>query len=306
MTKVLYIGGLYRSGSTILDILLGNQAGLVGVGELRNLPLIGWGHDGPCACGERIEDCSVWRDVRSDWERRVGPGRVARLAELQDRFERIRNIPRVVVEGLVGRSKSFREYSDLVAALYTAIAGVSAAEVVVDSTKYPARALGLLRNPDVELYFVHLVRDGRAVIWSMRRQLNTDLGGQVLEIPAGRIATQTTRQWLLTNLACDLVARWAKPNAIRVRYEDLVEDPVREVARIGRLIGIDTSSLGERVSRGDLLDVGHSVAGNRVRMGGPVRLKPDTEWRTMLSAEERGEFWRSAGWLARSYGYSNA
>ena len=56
---VLYITGLWRSGSTILDIILGSHHLVEGVGELRTLPaaLV----DGAtCACGQPVDRCPFW------------------------------------------------------------------------------------------------------------------------------------------------------------------------------------------------------------------------------------------------------
>lgn len=299
MVRVLYVMGLYRSGSTILDIVLANHPELVGVGELRNLPLSGWDHTERCACGEPVDHCVFWHAVRTTWESRAGPAGVPRLAVLQNRFERIRSLPRLLAQGIVGRSRAFEEYCELLEGLYDAIALVSGRPVIVDSTKYPARALALLRAPGIDLRLIHLVRDGRAVIWSMRRKQSTEL-----EVAPERIARHTTRQWLLTNLTGGLVAKMAGAAAIRVRYEDFVSNPGHELDRIGRLVGIATAELAQRVSNGENLDIGHTVAGNRVRMGGPVRLKADVEWRAKLPEAERATFWRMAGWLAKQYGYS--
>lgn len=306
MTTVLYIMGLYRSGSTVTDVVLSNHPGMAGVGELRNLAVLGWARGTPCSCGCAVEACPFWRAVREDWEMQVGPDRLDRLAELQDRFERLRSLPRLLGSAAIGRSAAFSEYARLLGALYASIAKASGGSVVVDSTKYPMRALALLRVPGIDAKLVHLVRDGRAVIWSVRRKQNTDLEGRTREIDADELAAFTAKQWRNVNLACDLVARVAGRRAIRVRYEDFVGEPARELARIGALLGLETSELAHRVAAGEALDAGHTVAGNRMRLAGAVRLRPDDEWHARLSEQDRATFARHAGRLARRYGYDSA
>jgi hypothetical protein len=88
-----------------------------------------------------------------------------------------------------------------------------------------------------------------------------------------------------------------------MRYEDLVTRPAEELTRVGRLLGIDMQPVAEKLAAGTELHVGHMIAGNRVRLEGAVKLRPDLEWREKLSAEDQNAFWRRAGWLARSYGY---
>jgi Sulfotransferase family len=297
MVKVLYVMGLYRSGSTILDIVLANHPAMVGVGELRNLAYHVAGRPETCACGNPVERCSFWRAVQQRWREQAGGDALARFAALEERFERIRALPAVFLARVMP-SSAFTEYVRLTATLYEAIAAESGREIVVDSSKYPARALALLFGAAVDLRIVHLVRDGRAVIWSMRRKESTEM-----ELAASQVAPHTSRQWLLTNLTSGLVTALAGERAIRVRYEDFVTNPREQLSRIGALAGVDMRDLVRRVLEGDSLDVAHTVAGNRVRMGGRVTLRMDDEWKSRLAPADREVFWRKAGWLAVRYGY---
>ncbi len=302
---VVYVMGLWRSGSTILDIVLGNQDSVVSVGELRNLPIVGWGGDAVCACGLPVSQCEFWAGVYAGWVDSSGGERVERLRALQDRFERLRSFPRLIAEQ-VRQSRGFREYASLLGGLYQSIAKRSGARVVVDSTKYPGRALALLQIPHLDVRLIHLVRDGRAVIWSCLRKPNTDLQGRPLSENPRKVARDTARQWLKVNLACDGVIGLKRPKWIRVRYEDFVMDPARELGRIGSLLEMSTRKLADDVEDSRELTIGHTVAGNRVRLSESVRLRPDLEWMSGLDSADRATFWRTAGWLARRYGYTRA
>src|SRR5262245_53099489 len=59
----LYIMGRGHSGSTILDILLGNSRQIESVGEL--LAGLSRADHEMCCCGETMPDCAFWREVRS-------------------------------------------------------------------------------------------------------------------------------------------------------------------------------------------------------------------------------------------------
>jgi hypothetical protein len=294
--------GLFRSGSTILDIILGNHEQIESVGELRSLASIGWLGAEVCSCGQPAASCEYWLEVRRRWQDRVGGDKVARLAELQNQFERIRSFPILFAASLV-RTPAFREYATLTAALYSAIAEVSGIRIVVDSTKYPGRALALSRMSGITLRLVHLVRDGRGVVWSVHRKANVDLQGNVVDIAPGSVAKTTTRQWLRVNLVSSLVAAVGGARSIRVRYEDFVVKPEHELGRIGELVGVDFDALAKKLIDGEPLHSAHMIAGNRVRHSGAIRLKADLEWREKLPDEDRRAFWKGAGWLARRYGY---
>ena len=61
-TKVLYIAGSGRSGSTILDNILGQIEGFFPVGEFVYV----WNrlaNDGICSCGSRFRACELWGPV---------------------------------------------------------------------------------------------------------------------------------------------------------------------------------------------------------------------------------------------------
>jgi hypothetical protein len=300
---VIYIAGLWRSGSTILDIILGSHRLVESVGELRNLPA-GWIEGATCACGESAAACHFWSKVRADWEQRVGGDRVARLIALQDRFERLSALPALLANAFLRRSREMVEYGELLGALYTAIAQVSGKSIVVDSTKYPGRALAVTRIDGLNVRIIHLVRDGRAVIWSIRRKANTDKkGNEIVQDPAD-VARATTSSWLRVNLVCDFVRRIVSNATIRLRYEDLMADPRAELRRVGELAGLDFGEVADQLIGGHALPVAHTVAGNRVRHSGAIKLQPDLEWREKLPSGDREEFWRRAGWVARRYGYA--
>jgi hypothetical protein len=67
MLKLIYITGYGRSGSTILDILLGQHEEIFGMGELSTMCRHVWLNNEYCACGARIQACAVWASVMSDW-----------------------------------------------------------------------------------------------------------------------------------------------------------------------------------------------------------------------------------------------
>src|SRR5919201_2464721 len=88
MTRVLFIGGLGRNGSTLVDRVLGQTPGVVAVGELVFL----WQRallDGErCGCGEPFRSCPFWSEVGErafgGWDR-VNATQVRSLQHAVDR-----------------------------------------------------------------------------------------------------------------------------------------------------------------------------------------------------------------------------
>ena len=60
---MVYIAGSGRSGSTILDNILGQIGGWASAGELRFLWERGVLGDRLCGCGERFSVCPFWTQV---------------------------------------------------------------------------------------------------------------------------------------------------------------------------------------------------------------------------------------------------
>lgn len=297
--QLLYIMGLGRSGSTVLDSLLGNHPRMIGVGELRLLPTAGWKRSEYCACGVVVDECPFWREVRRRWEGLTDGATPSSLEAAQNRVERIR------YRGFGGRgaTTAHAEYARSTGALLRALEQVSGADIIVDSSKHPGRASALARIEGVTLRAVHLVRDVRAVAWSLSKayDANPRAGLQRKIVP--RPPLRTALRWVFVNGMAERVARRLGPERwCRVRYEDLARDPARALGDIGRLCGIDLGPLGERAASGEELRIGHTVAGNRLRMKGSFRLRFDEQWQGLSTRDER-LLRLVAGPFLRRYGY---
>src|SRR4029450_12109098 len=60
---VLYLGGLGRSGTTVLERVLGELPGVCSVGELVHLWRRGVLDDETCGCGSAFSACPFWSEV---------------------------------------------------------------------------------------------------------------------------------------------------------------------------------------------------------------------------------------------------
>jgi hypothetical protein len=338
--KVLKITGLGRSGSTILDVVLGNHPHIESVGEAANLIRTGWvGGESLrgigrkrlrrplCTCGKRLdvpevedaeEVCPFWSRVRREWVERVDPrDDIEAYPKLQNDFELKRRWPRLLCEARRGPSARFRSYARLTRAFYEAISAASGKTAVVDCSKVSVRTFALSMMPGIDLHAVHLVRDGRGVLMSHRKSFEKDLRAAATGDGGGRAAwwkaaarrrvlyPESIVRWVAHNLASEWVcARLGPGRAMRLRYEDFVADPQAALGRIGSLIGLDLAGVAEAASSGEPLRAGHNIGGNRTKRSGYVTLRPDAqEWRKALSPAEQRLAWALMGWLMRRYGY---
>ena len=335
--RVLKIMGSARSGSTILDIALGNHPHIESVGEVNKLVRTGWisreslrGIDPKrlqvpmCTCGKRLdvlyvdtqdEACPFWSRVRHEWVERTDPESVESYPKLQNDFEPQRRWPRLLYEKY-RQSASFRSYARWTRAFFESIRTVSGKPVIVDCSKISVRAFALGMTPGIDLYVVHLVRDGRGVVASKIESFREDRRAGVRyghkDHPMWKAVVRrrvihlvSLLSWIVGNLLSEWVCTQLGPKkTMRLRYEDFVADPKGALERIGSLIELDLTEVADAASSGKPMQAGHNVGGNKTKKSGIITLRPDAqEWRTTLSPTEQRLSWVLMGWLMRRYGY---
>jgi hypothetical protein len=281
-TTVVYVGGMPRSGSTLLDLMLGQLLGHCEVGELFYLWQSGVERNFRCGCGEHFFDCPFWRKVG---ERAYGSWSEVDLAEvrwLQREVDATRWLPFIVAPAALagaGFRRKLDRYTELITPLYRAIAETSGSSVVVDSTKRPSLAYILRRAPGIDLRLVHIVRDPRGVAYSWSQAVELPEGTALHNRMKVRSPVLIGRRWVTVNA---MIAALGVPSVL-LRYEDMVRDPRAELARVAALTA-DVTGVADPLAflDGSTFTHGgsHTVAGGRIRMKhGPITLALDEKWR---------------------------
>lgn len=282
--KVLYIAGVGRSGSTLLERMLGAIPGSVNAGELNAIFSRVVAQDQRCGCGEPFSGCPFWAAVG---DRAFGgwPDVAARISYLQPRLIRQRHVPRLAT-GLAraGYLRELDEYLDVHLRLYRTVAAVSGAEVVVDASKSTAQLFALRRIDGLDLRVLNLVRDSRGVAssWSKPglRKPQSTTGDVMGTYSPQRLAVL----WAALQLECAVLAA-ATPHTARVRYEDLVASPRPTLERALTSVGLAPldGALAHVGERSVELGSSHGVAGSRTRFTtGHIELQVDDAWRRTL------------------------
>jgi hypothetical protein len=273
---LIYVMGRPHSGSTILDILIGNSSSVESVGELvSGLRAEPRGH--VCACGAPMAGCPYWQTVKQHFAT-ASAAEWSQAAKALATHANIRNLPRTLFAG--PRSPAVVSLAALNGAFTTAIATTSGKPHVLDSSKEPTRGLFLLRFVP-NAHVLHLVRDPRRAIASHYWRFKKDRGyfhflrrkfhAPAMLVPFMLLAAAS---WTLGNMICELATRFRPTCTLRVRYEDLCDDPSSELRRIGAAFGLSFEEVISRIEHGDDLAIGHNVGGNEIRRGGMVTFRP--------------------------------
>ena len=282
-TKVLYVLGSQRGGSTIVGRVIGTHPGFAFGGEVRRLWQRGIGPGRTCGCGQGFDACPLWSKVLPEvlvegvtaahvaaWQEEVAPG-----------DHSWRGAERVMRASRPGAQRwaALGSYRAVMGRMYTAMARALGARVLVDASKLPADAAVLLGIDGVEAAVLHLVRDPRGVVHSQLRRRAPSGGVQRARVVglAGAWALRHGAARRLVRARDD--ARW-----LELRYEDFAEDPGPALTRVADLLGERPAPVPPD-GRYDL-DAVHT-AGGRLPAEAGVDLRRDDRWRTELPAPER-------------------
>ncbi len=282
--KLLYVGSFGRSGSTLIGRILGEAPNAVCVGEARYVWSRGLLHNVQCGCGRPFRSCPFWLAVGDDAFGGWDNVDAARLAELDHAILLLRTLPLHWAPSLrPGFAASISEYVSSLSRLYAAIARVTQAKAIIDTSKDPNFALLLTRMTGFDLRIVHLVRDSRAVAysWTRNKKMPSPIGEQRFldQFAPSAVAPR----WLIWNAALGALSL-RNPHYTRITYEDFVADPLPALHKLSAFAAeqftpSDDRLVDSRVHLGDH----HMFSGNPMRAEtGWLDLRLDDEWQQMM------------------------
>lgn len=288
--QVLYVGGLGRSGSTLLERAIAQLPGVTGAGEVVYLWERGIANNERCGCGEHFWDCPFWSSVGQlafdGWDNVD----VDRVRELASRVDDVKFVPRMLLGLENARFRAdLAEYVDYFSRLYAAIKQVSGCDVVVDSSKITSLVYVLNHSKPMRLSMVHIVRDARAVAYSwtkiVKRPEITSGAAYMPRYSPGYMAMLYDGHHLLL----EMLRKRGVPT-VRIRYEDFTQNPEASLRAVADLVGRRFEP--ERVL-GDApatlrLPVMHTVSGNPSRFkSGDIAVRRDDAWRKQMPRRQR-------------------
>lgn len=289
-TKILYIAGWGRSGTTVLDNLLGQVDGFVSTGELHQIWSRGLTQGRSCGCGVTLTECPFWQQVFQAGFGGIGNVDAAQVIRSQDAIH-TRHAPRVLRSAQSGSLMQSFQYATHLNNLYSGLASVDGTRVIVDSSKYPTDAIVAAGLPDFDAFVVHVYRDPRAVAFSWRRiketpDKRTD-GGKLRRVGVVR----STIVWQVYNW---VIARYVRRsvgshNFMGLAYEDLASRPE---AALDSIIDLLRENPSQRPTFQDnVVEVkpSHTASGNPNRFeSGRREIRLDSEWERRLSPWRKG------------------
>jgi hypothetical protein len=259
---LVYILGAGRSGTTILDIVLGNADNAISLGEVNRF----FKRDGiPPKREDDTATAQFWGRIRSQFEASVSKDypsseKLSRQNEYHAAFFKS------------SRGKTDKPYREQMNALYHAIDKETKDELLIESSKYPLRALNiskiLKKDTSIEnLVFLYMKKDPVKVVESFQKK-------GLEQPPKGYLMSNL--YYLLVNLLCRSTLNKLKRRGYRgteIRFDELIEEPVATIAKVEKDLGIELVGLQQKIENRDRLKPGPLFDGNRLRLKSELQLQ---------------------------------
>jgi hypothetical protein len=300
--QVLFIAGPGRSGSTLLDMLLGQINGFYSTGELRFIWSRGFAQNQLCGCGKPFQACEFWSEVVKEAFGGYEAIDYARIEKLREAAEH-RVSKRLSINREPELLAPYREYFDACRSLYQAVHKISGCEFIIDSSKITAHGLILANIPQIDLFTMHLIRDSRAVAYSWRREkIRPEIYWERKFMGQRKILSSAIR-WNSLHKLAEKLEHTSKQYAL-LRYEDLVSNPQKSLLGVFRDLEIERPSLDFLDGFHANLKTSHTVSGNPVRFTNKeIKIEPDVEWRHAMTNRHKWLVTMLTWPLLLKYGY---
>lgn len=252
--KVLYIAGNGHSGSTLLDIILGNSPSVFSSGELTFITRESIDEE-YCSCGEVIGNCKLWSIIMNKWLEKIDLS-IEEYRVLRLKYERNKATHTVLFNKFFP-TKDFLAYCTATKVLFECIQEVTNSEIIIDSSKTPQRIPILERIVDLKV--IHLCRDAKGVLNSAKKSYKKDISAGVeVDLPSRR-TSKTLIEWVFVNLMTSIFSFGLY--SVKLKYKDY----------IGNLKYLEKLD-GKIKITGDSFATYHIMAGNKMRLKNEINV----------------------------------
>jgi hypothetical protein len=232
-TRLVYILGAGRSGSTIVGLLLGATSEMAYLGEVD-----GWFRLRGRPNFKGLEREKFWQNVLEG----TTPATRALFGDLT--WRRIESTRSLISPRRLWSHRLRRRYRDAVVQVLSLAAQEARTEWLIDSSHYPLRLRELQRASELDITVLYVYRDPRSVVRSFSR-------GE-LEQGRKRVLAANAYLWMTTALSMLTYLRTPRSRRTFVRFEEVLAMPQESLGRVRRdLCGLPvTERLPTRVPTG--------------------------------------------------------
>ena len=224
--NVVFVAGLYHSGSTLLDLILSLNSRVVGLGEIDRV--IAHGAEKFCSCGKLSMDCPFW-------------SRLIKHFPAQNTEDPKSNL-----------TKIFQEFQDF----------FGEEKILLDSSKTLDELKLLNECEDINLKVIHLIRDVRSWTVSLIDRDRSDKKNWKYPLEGLlRSAPPRFLQWYKRNQEIQSFIKSNNISSLQMGYEELVFYTDDIILKIREFLNLDDKNGITSLDKSN----SHIVRGNQMR-----------------------------------------
>lgn len=252
--------GAGRSGTTLLDTILGNNEDIFSSGELNRFPKY---CGQPLLVDEKSPTAVFWNNFKLKFPEEMQADKFRTIHNICHSFEYHSNIYKL---WLPLNRKEIHTYQEYLKSFFSILGSMISQNVVVDSSKYPLRGYYLSRLPGYEVVYIYIKRNPIDVVKSF----------------AKKNIEQPSQGWFPANIYMMMVNSISmyvffilrkKHKMMTVNYNELVENPTKVLQDIADKLNLDLNNSIRLARNGEPFQKGLLFDGNRMRLEKEVRLQ---------------------------------
>ena len=302
MLKYIYLTSSGYSGSTLLSFILGAHRKIATIGELSNVIKKYDPDNYKCSCLKLVRDCKFWQNITKKMEEKgykfsykyFGTSLIPKSNKFIDqmqfkksRYWFISEVRNYVYQRIPSYRKHtyniFKRNIDLA----NIVLSITGKDVFFDASKDPNRIYYLKKFLDCEFKVIHLIKDGRGVMDSIKRY------------DPKRTDYSAILSWKKHNKFTEkCLKNIKKQNQYSLLYRDLTEKTTHTLDKLCNFIGVNYDPQCLRFTESE-----HHIIGNRMRLKESNKIYHDEKWRKTLTRKQLILFEQLAGKLNKKYGY---
>lgn len=254
-TEHIYILGRGHNGSTILDLILGSSKKIFGVGEFISLNNQ---FDARCSCGENTYDCEYWSKILKPHDATI----FLNAYKNQKKYSQLKSL-------LFKNNKSIRQFKQDFDFIHHKILDNISSSIWLDSSKEHIRSYFLLKSIN-NIRVIYLLRNpiGELSSTYSRLKKGSPFHFRRKKLRLGIFIPMliSSYMWFFSQLYYYLLKMIFNKRILKLRYEDLIEKTIETLDTIHHFINVDLNDVKEIISGSKVLNNGHRIAGNSVRL----------------------------------------